>query len=96
MSPLDDTKTRAAIIAERALLGALHNECQVPLGAFARVEHGQLVMDACVCSVDGVHFVKQHAAAPPDQAAQLGEHMARLLLEAGAQPILEEVARQRA
>ena len=32
----------------------------------------------------------------PEQAAQLGEHMAQLLIEAGAQPILEEVARQRA
>jgi len=54
------------------------------------------VMDACVCSVDGVHCVKQRAASQPDQASQLGEHMARLLIDAGAQPILEEVARQRA
>lgn len=96
LAPLDDAETRAAVIAERALLGAVHGGCQVPMGAYARVEHGQLVMDACVCSVDGVHCVKQHAAAPPEQAAQLGEHMARLLVEAGAQPILEEVARQRA
>lgn len=96
LAPLDDAETRGAVIAERALLGALHGGCQVPMGAYARVEHGQLVMDACVCSVDGVHCVKQHAAAPPEQAAQLGEHMARLLIEAGAQPILEEVARQRA
>jgi hydroxymethylbilane synthase len=95
LGPLDDPETRAAVIAERALLGALHGGCQVPMGAFARVEHGQLVMDACVCSVDGAHCVKQHAAAPPEQAAQLGEHMARLLIEAGAQTILEEVARQR-
>lgn len=96
LAPLDDAETRAAVIAERALLGALHGGCQVPMGAFARAEHGQLVMDACVCSFDGVHCVKQHATAPPEQAAQLGEHMARLLIEAGAQPILEEVARQRA
>jgi hydroxymethylbilane synthase len=96
LAPLDDPETRAAVIAERALLGALHGGCQVPMGAFARVGHGQLVMDACVCSVDGVNCVKQHAAAPQDQAAQLGEHMAQLLIEAGAQPILEEVARQRA
>ncbi|HVH70471.1 MAG TPA: hydroxymethylbilane synthase [Candidatus Dormibacteraeota bacterium] len=96
LAPLDDAETRAAIIAERALLGALHGGCQVPIGAFARVEYGELVMDACVCSVDGVHSVKQHAAAPLEQAAQLGEHVARLLVEGGAQPILEEVARQRA
>jgi len=95
LAPLDDAETRAAVIAERALLGALHGGCQVPMGAFARVEHGDLAMDACVCSVHGAQCVRQHASAPPEQAAQLGEHMAQLLIEAGAQSILEEVSRQR-
>jgi hydroxymethylbilane synthase len=96
LAPLDDAETRSAVIAERALLAALHGGCQVPMGAWARVERGELLMDACVCSVDGAQYVKQRATAPPDQAAQLGEHMARLLIEAGAQSILEEVGRQRA
>jgi len=95
LAPLDDAETRTAIIAERALLGALHGGCQVPLGAWGRIERGELVLEACVCSVDGVQYVKQRASAPPDQAAQLGEHLARLLIEAGAQSILEEVSRQR-
>ena len=95
LAKLDDAETRTAIIAERALLGALHGGCQVPIGAWARVERGELLLEACVCSVDGVHYVKQRATAPPEQAAQLGEHMARLLMEAGAQSILEEVGRQR-
>ncbi len=96
LAPLDDAETRSAVIAERALLAALHGGCQVPMGAWARVERGALLMDACVCSVDGSQCVKQRATAPPDQAALLGEHMARLLIEAGAQSILEEVSRQRA
>ena len=96
LAPLDDAETRSAIIAERALLSALHGGCQVPLGAWARIERGQLVMSACVCSVDGTQIVKQAASAPPEQAAQLGEYLARLLVEAGAQSILEEVARGRA
>jgi hydroxymethylbilane synthase len=95
LAPLDDAETRTAIIAERALLAALQGGCQVPLGAWARIVRGELVMDACVCSVDGVQYVKQRAVAPPEEAAQLGEHMARLLIEAGAQSILEEVGRQR-
>lgn len=92
---LDHAETRTSIICERALLGALHGGCQVPLGAWARLERGELVLEACVCSVDGVQYVKQRAAAPPGQAAQLGEHMAQLLIEAGARGILEEVGRQR-
>ena len=92
---LDDAETRTAIIAERALLGALHGGCQVPLGAWARIERGELVIEACVCSVDGLQYVKQRATAAPEKAAELGGHMANLLMEAGAQSILEEVSRQR-
>jgi len=93
---LDDAETRTAIIAERALLAALHGGCQVPLGAWARIERGELVLEACVCSVDGLQYVKQRATGAPEQAAELGGQMANLLVEAGAQSILEEVSRQRA
>ncbi|MGC1484772.1 MAG: hydroxymethylbilane synthase [Candidatus Acidiferrum sp.] len=92
---LDDAESRTAIIAERALLAALHGGCQVPLGAWARIERGELVMEACVCSADGLQYIKQRATSAPEQAAELGGHMATLLMEAGAQSILEEVGRQR-
>jgi len=92
---LDDSETRVAVIAERALLAALQGGCQVPLGAWARVERGDLVMEACVCSADGTQYVRQRATATPDKAAELGEHMANLLVESGAREILEEVSRQR-
>jgi hydroxymethylbilane synthase len=92
---LDDAESRTAIIAERSLLAALHGGCQVPLGAWARMERGELVMEACVCSVDGLQYIKQRATSAPEQAAELGGRMATLLMEAGAQNILEEVSRQR-
>jgi hydroxymethylbilane synthase len=91
LEKLDDSETRTAIIAERSLLATLQGGCQVPLGAWARIERGELVMEAVVCSVDGVQYVRQKASAPPDQAAQLGERMAQLLIEAGARNILDEV-----
>jgi hydroxymethylbilane synthase len=91
----DDAETRVAVIAERALLSALHGGCQVPLGAWARVERGELVMEACVCSVDGTQYVRQRATAPPEKAAELGGHVAQLLVKSGAREILEEVSRQR-
>jgi hydroxymethylbilane synthase len=95
LASLDDAETRAAIIAERSLLAAVQGGCQVPLGAWARVERDELLMEACVCSVDGSQYVRQRAAASPDKAAELGQRMAQLLIEAGAQEILEEVSRQR-
>jgi hydroxymethylbilane synthase len=95
LEKLDDAETRSAIIAERTLLSTLEGGCQVPLGAWARLERDELVLEACVCSVDGTQYIKQRAAAPPDQARALGEHMGRLLIDAGAQSILQEVSRQR-
>ncbi len=95
LEKLNHAETRTAIVAERTLLSALQGGCQVPLGAWARMERAELVLDACVCSVDGAHYVKQRATSPPDQARTLGEKMARLLIDAGAQSILEEVSRQR-
>ena len=92
---LDDPETRTAIIAERALLAALQGGCQVPLGAWARMERGELVMEAVVCSVDGTQYVRERATAPPEQAAELGQHLARVLADGGARTILEEVQRAR-
>jgi hydroxymethylbilane synthase len=95
LEKLDDPETRTAIIAERALMAAMQGGCQVPLGAWARMERGELVMEAVVCSVDGLQYVRQKAGAPPDQAAQLGESMAQMLIEGGARGILDEVKRFR-
>ena len=95
LDKLNDAETRSAIVAERSLLSVLQGGCQVPLGAWARFEGNELVLDACVCSIDGLQYVKQRATAPPEQARALGERMAHLLIEAGAQNILEDVSRQR-
>ena len=95
LAPLDDFETRQSIVAERSLLGRLEGGCQVPLGAWARFERGELVMDAVVCSPDGSQNIRQRAAAPPDQARELGQRMAQTLIESGARGILEEVYRQR-
>ena len=95
LAPLDDYETRQSIVAERALLGALEGGCQVPLGAWARLERGELTMDAVVCSPDGVQYIRQRASAPPDQARELGQRVAQLLIDSGAREILEEVYRQR-
>jgi hydroxymethylbilane synthase len=95
LGKLDDNETRTAIIAERALLSKLQGGCQVPVGAWARLERNELVMEAVVCSVDGTQYVRQKATAAADQAAQLGEHLAQVLIDSGARHILNEVNRSR-
>ena len=95
LAPLDDYETRQSIVAERALLGALEGGCQVPLGAWARFERGELVIDAVVCSPDGAQHVRQRATSPPAEARELGRRVAQMLVDSGAREILEEVYRQR-
>jgi hydroxymethylbilane synthase len=95
LAPLDDFETRQSVVAERTLLAALEGGCQVPFGAWARFERGELVIDAVVCSPDGSQHVRQRATAPPDQARELGQRIAQLLIDSGAREILEEVYRQR-
>jgi hydroxymethylbilane synthase len=96
LAALDDAETRTAIIAERALLAAMQGGCQVPLGAWARMERGELIMEACVCSVDGLQYIKERNTGPSEQATEIGEQLARQLLDAGAMEILQAVGRQRA
>jgi hydroxymethylbilane synthase len=95
LAPLDDNETRQSIVAERALLGALHGGCQVPLGAWARFERNELAMDAVVCSPDGSNYIRQRAIGPADQPRELGQRLAQLLIDAGAGTILDEVYRAR-
>jgi hydroxymethylbilane synthase len=95
LAPLDDFETRQSIVAERSLLSALEGGCQVPLGAWARFERSELAIDAVVCSPDGAQHVRQRATGPPDQARELGQSVAQMLIDSGAREILEEVYRQR-
>lgn len=95
LAPLDDFETRQSIVAERALLAALEGGCQVPLGAWARFERGELAIDSVVCSPDGAQHVRQRLTGPPDQARELGQRVAQMLIGSGAREILEEVYRQR-
>jgi len=96
LAKLDDNETRTAIIAERALLASLQGGCQVPLGAWARIERDELVLEACVCSIDGRQYVRQRLTGPTDNPAALGQQMAQVLINAGAQSILAEASQRRA
>ncbi len=91
---LDDAETRWAIIAERALLAELQGGCQVPVGAWARIVRNELVLEACVASVDGTNYIREQASAPVSEADTLGRKVARALLAGGADRVLEQAGRR--
>ncbi len=89
--PLDHAPTRAAVLAERAALAALGGGCQVPIGAYARVDGETLELHAIVVSPDATNSVRRSARGLVAEAEAVGRAVGLELLDGGAQEILEEV-----
>jgi hydroxymethylbilane synthase len=88
---LDHADTHTAVIAERAVLGALGGGCQVPIGAYATVSEGRIHVMAIVAAPDGTQVIRAEAEGPSAEAAQIGASLAADLLQRGARQILEAV-----
>ena len=80
-----------AAIAERAFLREVGGGCQVPLGAWARMEEDELVLDACIAALDGSEHYRDQRRCTIEEAEDTGRDLAHDLLEAGGEAILDEV-----
>ena len=89
LSSYGDPAADRAVRAERALLGALHGGCSVPVGAYAVVTGQELILTAQVTSLDGRRQLT--AAATGAEPEQLGADLAATLLSDGAGQILAEI-----
>lgn len=88
LQALEHTPTRMRVLAERAMNRRLQGGCQVPIGAYAEVQGEQLYLRGLVGSVDGKQIVRAELTGPVEQAEQLGELVAQLLLDQGAADLL--------
>ena len=96
LSCLTDLRNAAAdvaLTAERALVEALGGDCQIPLGALARLDGAGIEMSAVVCSADGHQVVRRYARGPMAYPERLGIRLADELVNSGAAKILDEVRR---
>ncbi len=96
VSFLDDADTRFAVTAERAALAALGGGCQVPIGVHCRLKFpqhhkAQDEIFAVVASPKTGEVVRIHYQADRDRnnPEAFGRHAAKMLLDAGAGPLLE-------
>jgi hydroxymethylbilane synthase len=94
LSFLNDDKTTVAVAAERSFLSRLEGGCQVPIGAFAEVDNGEVEVTGLVASIDGKVVLKESLKGPSEEAQQLGTQLANKLLDMGARDILAEVYEQ--
>src|SRR3954471_20798865 len=85
---LDDSRTRAAVEAERAVLATLEGGCSAPIGALAEVAEGEdgeeLWVRAIALSPDGGLSVRMSATGDPADAAGVGHRLAQGTRAAGA------------
>lgn len=86
---LDDADARATTACERALLLGLGGGCQVPIGAFAEMNHGTLHLTAIVGRADGSELLRERREGADPQ--KLGHETAEALLKKGADRILADV-----
>ena len=63
----------------------------MPVGVFGQMHGGQLTLQARILSLDGTRCVEGETAGAADQAAVLGDSLARRLLAAGGAKILAEL-----
>lgn len=88
MAPLADAATAACVLAERAVSRALAGSCEVPLGAFAEIEAGQLRLRGFVAAPDGSRMASAELRGKPADAEALGLKLAEELRARGAEEIL--------
>jgi hydroxymethylbilane synthase len=83
--------TAACVRAERSLLRTLEGGCQIPIGALAWWEDGEVRMDAVVAAVDGTQLVRDSDQSPASDVEGMGERLALRMLGSGAAGILESL-----
>ena len=91
VSRLDVEATRAAVVAERALLRSLGGGCQVPIAAHATAAEGRLRLEGLVASLDGAHVIRDTLEGGAAEADALGEDLAARLMDRGAGALLAEM-----
>ncbi len=89
LAALDHPPTHHAVLAERAMLAALHGGCLAPIAAWGRVEGGRLRLTGRVLSPDGRQKIEAVGDADLQDSIELGRRVAEKLLLQGAAELID-------
>jgi hydroxymethylbilane synthase len=90
LSTVDDADSRAAVIAERALLAALEAGCTAPVAALAEIAEGpEIYLRGSVTTPDGSRALRLSATGPVTDAEGIGRRLAAELIAEGADTMME-------
>jgi hydroxymethylbilane synthase len=85
---LHDVPTGIAIAAEQALVHRLNGDCHTPIGVYARIEDGELSLDACIGDEKTGVVIYTKAQGSGDHAQRIGIAAADDLIAKGANHIV--------
>jgi hydroxymethylbilane synthase len=93
LAGLDDSASRAAVAAERALLAGLEAGCSAPVGALAEVTEGdtgrlEIFLRGSVTAIDGTDAVRLSVSGELETAEDLGRRLAAELIDLGANTMM--------
>jgi len=83
----DDTAARTTA-AERSVARVLQASCQSPVAAYASVDGETIHATALAALPDGSEFIRERVTGEAGDAEAVGERLANLLIEKGAQDLL--------
>ncbi|MGL4233503.1 MAG: hydroxymethylbilane synthase [Casimicrobium sp.] len=94
VADLDHAPTAICCVAERTVSRLLGGSCELPLGAYADWIDGDnpLRLRAFVANMDGSQMVEAEAFGTPDQPEALGERVAMMLKDKGADKIIASLS----
>ncbi|MGH9679450.1 MAG: hydroxymethylbilane synthase [Candidatus Acidiferrales bacterium] len=93
LAGLNHEDTLNSVLAERAALAGLGGGCQVPIGAWGRLESGKLKLEVAVLTPDGSERIAESDVDAPENAEALGARIAQKLRERGASALLMRESR---
>jgi len=80
LEAIHDIPTGQRLSAERAFLKELDGSCETPIAGLAELQGGQIHLRGEVLRPDGSEAINDHATAPIEDAAILGQELAKKLL----------------
>jgi len=91
VNKIDHPLARREVEAERAFSKSLGGNCKTPIAAYARSDSSKLTIDGMIASMNGRMLVRGRITSVDPNSIQVGEELARSLLDKGAGTLLEKL-----
>jgi hydroxymethylbilane synthase len=89
---VNHSQTWLAVTSERAFMKTLQGGCQIPVGCYTQMMNDNSIsITGFVASLDGKTYLREQLTGTMDRAEELGQQLARILLDQGGDKILKDI-----